>query len=357
MRKAASAMPGKGHNIIVVGAAAGGLDALDKLISQLPRKFPASIFTVQHMAPYNSGEPLVRRLRRHKGLDIRLARNGDHFTSGRVYIAPADHHLLLKSDRVLVTKGARENRNRPAVDPLFRSAAVAHGARVVGVVLTGLLDDGTAGLMAIKKCGGVTVVQDPRDAAYSEMPQSALDHVDVDYCVPIAEMGALLATLTSSRRGKSKATPADVRTEASIAERVESDVAQVNRLGTQVPYNCPDCGGVLWKMDADGNRYRCHTGHSFTTTALLAGQSEKIEEMLWISLRMFEERKNLLNSMVKAAGRPNLKRSARQRAKQTQGYIDRIRGMLLAPGPHDADDTLTQVKAVMAEPRRARSAR
>ena len=219
---------------------------------------------------------------------------------------------------MLVTKGARENRHRPAIDPLFRSAAVAHGARVIGVVLTGMLDDGTAGLMAIKRCGGVTVVQDPRDAAYSGMPVNALNNVDVDFCVAVAEMGPLLTRLVSQLHRKSKGVPLDIRTEAVIAERVLSDVSQVNGLGDQVPYNCPGCGGVLWEMDTPGEkRYRCHTGHSYTGPALLASQSEKIEEMLWISLRMFEERKNLLTSMAKAS-----RRSARQKRASSAGQGD-----------------------------------
>ena len=179
-----------------------------------------------------------------------------------------------------------------------------------------------AGLIAIKRCGGVTVVQDPKDAAYSAMPQSALDNLDVDFCVPLAEMGQLLATLVSKPHGKTKPIPVDVRTEAAIAERVLSDVEQVNGLGRQVPYNCPNCGGVLWQMDnPTAKRYRCHTGHSFTGPTLLASQSEKIEEMLWIALRMFEERKNLLKSMGQAAAHPMLKQSSRQRLRETEGYI------------------------------------
>lgn len=350
-------MQRKRTRIVVIGTSAGGLEALDQLIGQLPQKFTAPIFIVQHMTLYNSGQPLVRRLLRHRAFDVRLARNGERFAAGRIYIAPPDHHLLLKRDRMLVTRGARENRNRPGIDPLFRSAAVAHRALVVGVILTGLLDDGTAGLRAIKRCGGVTVVQDPNDAAYGGMPQSALDNVAVDYCVPIAEMGALLTTLVARRPGKSRPAPADVQVEARIAERVMSDIGQLNGLGVQVPYNCPNCGGVLWKLDTDGNRYRCHTGHSFTADALLAGQSEKIEEMLWISLRMFEERKNLLNSMLKTPGHSSRQGSTRQRAKEAQVYIDRIRAMLLGPGPHDAADTLTHVKGLMAEPQKARSTR
>ena len=351
-------MPPRGRNIIVVGASAGGLEALDQLVGQLPAQLAASIFVVQHMAPHNSGEPLLRRLSRHTAFRPKLAENGDRFRAGRIYIAPPDSHLLVKATKVLVTKGARENRHRPGIDPLFRSAAVAHGARVIGIVLTGMLDDGTAGLIAIKRCGGVAVVQDPRDAAYSGMPFSALDNANVDFCVPLAEMGLLLTTLVSQRHRKSKAVPSDIRTEALIAERVVSDVSQVNGLGDQVPYNCPGCGGVLWEMDTPGQkRYRCHTGHSYSGAALLASQSEKIEEMLWISLRMFEERKNLLVSMTRSARTAALKSSTRRRVNETQGYIDRIRGMLLKPGATDPADALTHVKAVMAEPRRARSSR
>jgi two-component system chemotaxis response regulator CheB len=351
-------MRSKARHIIVVGAGEGGLETLDALIGQLPTGLVAAILIVQHLTPDNSGEALTRRLGRHKAFDAKLASEGERLTPGRIYIAPPDNHLLLKADRVLVRKGARENRNRPGVDPLFRSAAVAYGSRVIGVVLTGLQDDGAAGLIAVKRCGGVTVVQDPKDAAYSAMPQNALDRVDVDYCVPIAEMGQLLATLVAKPPGKTKHVPSDIRTEAKIAERVLSDVAQVEGLGAQVPYNCPNCGGVLWEMDLpDTKRYRCHTGHSFTAPALLSSQSEKIEEMLWISLRMFEERKNLLNSMGKTAVGRTLKNANRQSVKQTQGYIERVRSMLLRPESQSAEDTLTRVKGEMAEPRRAKSTR
>jgi two-component system chemotaxis response regulator CheB len=180
----------------------------------------------------------------------------------------------------------------------------------------------------------------------------------VDYCVTLAEMGPLLTTLVWQRHGKSKAVPEDVRTEAVIAERVLSDISQVNSLGEQVPYNCPGCGGVLWKIDGPGEkRYRCHTGHSYTGLALLASQSEKIEEMLWISLRMFEERKNLLTSMTQDSANAGVRRKNRQQARETQGYIDRIRAMLLDPRSDRPEDTLTHVRALMAEPRKSKSTR
>jgi len=324
-------MSSKGRNIIVIGTSAGGLDALDELVGELAADIPASIFIVQHMAPENTAEALLHRLGRHRAFDCRLARDGETFESGRIYIAPADYHLLVKEKTLLVTKGARENRYRPAIDPLFRSAAVTHGSRVIGVVLTGMLDDGTAGLVAIKKCGGIAIVQDPKDAAYPDMPENALNNLKVDHCVPLAGMGALLEKLTREAPGKSKPIPQDVRTEAEIAERVLSDIAQVNTLGNQAPYNCPNCGGVLWEMKNPGlRRFRCHTGHSFTTTALLAGQSEKIEESLWVSLRMLEERRNLLNNMGQKETRASGKRSYADRAKETAVHIERIRDMLLA---------------------------
>jgi two-component system, chemotaxis family, protein-glutamate methylesterase/glutaminase len=319
------------HRIIVIGTSAGGLEALAALSGRLTQRLSASIFIVQHMAPENTGEALLHRLSENRAFACKLACDGESIAMGTIYIAPPDHHLLVKEKTVLVTKGARENRFRPGIDPLFRSAAVAHGPDVIGLVLTGMLDDGTAGLIAIKKCGGVAIVQDPSDAAYPAMPQSALDNLDVDYCVPIAKMGALLEQLVRAPAGKRRPIPKDVRTEAEIAERVLSDVAQVNGLGGQVPYNCPNCGGVLWEMDnSNAKRYRCHTGHSFTVSALLASQSEKIEETLWVSLRMLEERKNLLTSTGQRESREKAKSVYAERIKETETHIERIREMLLA---------------------------
>jgi len=218
------------------------------------------------------------------------------------------------------------------IDPLFRSAAAAHGAHVIGVVLTGMLDDGTAGLIAIKKCGGLTIVQDPQNAAYPDMPQSAINNAVVDYCIPTTEMGPLLNKLTKELiEQRNLSTPKDIKIEAKIAERVLSNVNETNALSNQVPYNCPNCGGVLWEMKAtDITRYRCHTGHSFTSSALLISQNEKIEETLWISLRMFEERKNLLNNMSHKADQIKTKNYYLKRAKESEVHIERIRAMLLS---------------------------
>jgi two-component system, chemotaxis family, protein-glutamate methylesterase/glutaminase len=321
-----------GHHIIAIGTSAGGMEALTCLVRQFPPDIRATIFIVQHLAPQATAETLLHRLQAYTKIPCKVARHQEQFQPGTIYIGPSDFHLLIKRNRMLVTKGARENRYRPAIDPLFRSAAVVYGPRVIGVVLTGLLDDGTAGLQAIKQCGGVAVVQDPKDAAYPDMPQSALSNVEVDHCVPLDEMGLLLKTLITRRHAKRTIIPQDVRTEALIAERVLSDVAQVNGLGTHVPYNCPNCGGVLWEMKARrAGRYRCHTGHSFTATALVTAQSEKIEEVLWVAMRMLEERKNLFGRILRNDNGPAMQRLYTHRLRENQSHIERIRSMLLSP--------------------------
>jgi two-component system, chemotaxis family, protein-glutamate methylesterase/glutaminase len=327
-------MSAKAHHIVVIGTSAGGLEALDTLIGKFPTDIHAPIVIVQHMAPENTGAALLHRLGRFKAFQCALANDGEKLIPGRIYIGPPDNHLLVKGDHLLVTKGARENRYRPAIDPLFRSAAVSHGPNVIAVLLTGMLDDGTAGLIAVKKCGGLTVVQDPKDATYPEMPLSAVNNLKVDYCVPIAEMAGLIEKLVGQAPSRQNSVPVEVKVEALIAERVLSDVAQVSTLGKQVPYNCPNCGGVLWEMAAsDAKRYRCHTGHSFTAPSLLTSQTERIEETLWVSLRMFEERKNLLTNMAHQETAASRKRSYTEQAKATEIHIERIRAMLKAAPP------------------------
>jgi two-component system chemotaxis response regulator CheB len=321
--------PQQGHSIVVVGTSAGGMEALTTLLAQLPKELPAAVFIVQHMSADSLGLELVHRLQRVGTLTCELGESGQRFEHGHVYIAPPDHHMLVKNETILVTKGARENRSRPAIDPLFRSAAVAYGSRVIGVILTGQLDDGTSGLQAVARCGGLSVVQDPKDAAYPGMAQSALGHVKVDHCVPLAAMGRLLVKLVAQPAAKQKDPPADIVLEAKIAERVLSDLAAVNALGHQVPFNCPDCGGVLWKVEDHPLRFRCHTGHAFTASELASAQSDKIQETLWISLRMFEERKNLLQTMTDPTSRL-FHSSAADRAKEADVHIGRLRAILLA---------------------------
>jgi two-component system chemotaxis response regulator CheB len=329
----------KTARIVVAGASAGGLDALVALIKQLPEDFPAPVLVVMHISPDATGDVLLNALNTAGRLTCVHAMHGEPVEPGYVYLAPSDHHLMIGETGLLhVTKGAPENRARPGIDPLFRSAAVAFGNRVTGIILTGYLDDGTAGLIAIRRCGGTCIVQDPKDAQYPDMPKNALNQVKPDYCVPVAEMGGILMLLMATEPGKQKAIPEDIRREAKIAERVLSDLASVNSLGKQVPFNCPGCGGVLWKMDKGPLvRYRCHTGHAYTTASLLAAQNEKIEETMWIALRMFEERKNLLTTVSKEQ-KGATSRLAGERAKLSQVHIDRIRAILLADDKATSSD-------------------
>jgi two-component system chemotaxis response regulator CheB len=185
----------QGHDIIVIGASVGGIQALSSLVSQLPADLASAVFVVLHLA---SDVPSVldEILDRKGPLKAVKAIDGEAIHHGCIYVAPPDHHLLVKRDHVRVVRGPKENRWRPAVDPLFRSAAVAYGPRVVGVVLSGYLDDGTAGMLAVKRCGGVTMVQSPDEAISANMPQSVLDHMEVDYCIPIADMSRILQQLT-----------------------------------------------------------------------------------------------------------------------------------------------------------------
>lgn len=315
--------------VVVVGASAGGAEALTGLVAQLSADFPAPVFIVNHMAAETTGKALVGALNQAGSVECSHARDGESFQRAHVYLAPSDQHLLLVRGKMLVTKGARENRYRPAIDPLFRSAAVAYGKGVIGIILTGYLDDGTSGMKAIRRCGGTCIVQDPADAAYPDMPQSVIRHVGADYCVPLAQMGVLLSKLAAREVGASKKPPADLVIEARIAERVVSDLQSVEALGTQVPFNCPDCGGVLWQMKHGGPlRYRCHTGHAFSSAALLAQQGERIEETLWVALRMFEERQNLISTM--GSSQEDLPSSVLERIAESQVHIDRIRAMLKA---------------------------
>ncbi|WP_428232779.1 chemotaxis protein CheB [Flavobacterium sp.] len=334
------AIPEKNNFIIVVGTSAGGMKALIKLVEQLPKDFPAPLLIVQHISADATGNALLNVLNEKGKLKCVHAKEGNKIESGHIYFAPSDHHLMIeKNGTLLVTKGAQENRSRPAIDPLFRSAAASFGNRTIGILLTGYLDDGTAGLIAIQRCGGISIVQDPADADYPDMPKNALNQMKPDYCIPIAEMGSVLSTLMRRKPKKQRAIPEGIVKEVKIAQRVLSDLPSVNSLGEQVPFNCPGCGGVLWKMNkGPGLRYRCHTGHAYTAASLLAEQTKKIEETMWTALRMFEERKNLLTTIANDQ-KGSIAASAKERAAMSQVHIDRIRSILLADDKSSISDS------------------
>ena len=286
-------------DIVVVGASAGGMGALEKLVAGLPPDLSAAVFVVWHLSPgVKSVLPAV--LNKAGPLQAVHPKDGDPIKPGRIYVAPNDHHLLVERGYVRVAKGPKENRFRPAVDPLFRSAAYIYSTRVIGVVLSGALDDGTAGLWAIKLRGGTAVVQDPDDAMHRSMPLNALDNVDVDYKLPVAQMGALLGRITREQAAPEPLLPAEERermdAEVKIARELDPRVEGVLEYGQLSPFTCPDCHGVL-TMFRDGNiiRFRCHTGHAVSSATMLESSTAQVEERLMDAMRALDETIMLLN--------------------------------------------------------------
>jgi two-component system chemotaxis response regulator CheB len=277
--------PSHNHDIIVIGASAGGLQPLRQLMKGFPADLRAAVFVVLHIG---ASSHLAQILDRSGALPVRRAGQGDRI---RVYVAAPGRHLLLHDQHLLLRRGPRENMARPAIDPLFRSAACSFGGRVIGVVLSGALNDGAAGLLAIKRCGGIAVVQDPDDAAVPEMSQSALGRVEVDHRVPIAEMSGLLVKLVGEPAGKTPEIPVEIRLEAAIAAQEHGEMVNEDRLGRPSRFSCPECHGALWEIaDANMLRFRCRVGHAFTAQAMLAAHNDEIDRLLWILLRSHEER-------------------------------------------------------------------
>ena len=321
-----------GRDIFVIGASAGGVEALTRLVVQFPKDLEAAVFIVQHIAP-TATSYLAQILNRASPLPATQAQDGEKFELGHIYIAPPDHHLLIKPGYMHVFHGLRENRVRPSVDPLFRSAAVAYGARVVGVLLTGMQSDGTVGLLAVKRCGGIAMVQDPTDALYPDMPRHALEDVAVDYCLPVSKMGAVLYRLTQEPPLTTLPIPHNLLVEEDIVEHPNDSTARVDELGTLVPLICPDCGGPLWELRDDNLvRYRCRLGHALTEESLLEGQSEVLEQALWAAVHTMEERMRILTTLANGRREHGQKRVAQlydKRAEELKGHTQELRRMLL----------------------------
>jgi two-component system chemotaxis response regulator CheB len=292
-----------GHDIIVIGASSGGVEALATLVGGWPDDLPAAVFVVLHVPP-TATSMLPRILERHGPLPARHARDGEPIREGTILVAPPDRHLLVLRDRVRVIRGPRENRHRPAVDPLFRSAAYAYGPRVIGGVLSGALDDGAAGLRAIKRRGGLTVVQEPAEALFPGMPESALAHVAVDHCLPAAELGPLLARLAREPAPEEGAFPVPRDLELEVQRTARGwrrpDTGEpVEPPGNLTPLSCPECGGPIWEQrDGDLVRFRCQTGHAFTAESMLDGQADAVEEALWAALNTLQENVRLSRSLA-----------------------------------------------------------
>lgn len=318
------------RDIVVVGASAGGIPTLKELVALLPADFPAAIFIVQHLSP-DVRSYLAEILQRSGPLPVTFAEDNDEIRTGRIYVAPPDEHLLVEPDRMRVVRGPRENRHRPSIDVLFRSAAWAFGPRVVGVVLTGYLDDGTAGLWAIKGCGGITVVQDAADALHHDMPVNAARAIEVDHSLPVAEIAPLLVRLAGQPVAAQSigARPAGIKTEIGFA-KMDRDISDMNSLGALSVFTCPTCHGALWEIEGDVLRYRCHTGHAFSRDSLIDEQSVAVEDALYSAMRAVEEKAAALRRLSERhSGRSEaLKRDYEAKAVNLDETARILRSML-----------------------------
>lgn len=315
-----------GHDIIVVGASTGGVEALAELVSGLPADLPAALFVVLHIpAQATSALPVI--LERASPLRAAHAVDGELIRQGRIYVAPPDLHLLVERGRVRLVRGPKENRCRPAVDPLFRSAARAYGPRVIGVILTGALNDGTAGLLAIKRRGGIAVVQDPADAFFPSMPASALEYVKVDHCAPLAQIAPLLTRLAHEPAEQEGAYPLseDMEIESRLQEMDKETLESVPRPGKISTFTCPECKGPLWELrDGELLRFRCRSGHAFTAESMIDGQSEAVEDALWVAFNILQESAQMSRRMADEAHLRNRQYAAAHFEQMFSDKMERV---------------------------------
>ena len=344
-----------GHEIIVIGASAGGVEAVRELVASLPSGLPAAIFIVIHIPPHTTSfmpEIINRVQKQHNGRSLRAVhpQNGELIQHGRIYIAPPDYHMLIKPGYISLVQGPHENGTRPAVDPLFRTAAKAYKRRVVGVVLTGMLDDGTAGLIDVKELGGVAVVQDPNDAQYEGMPKSAIQQVDADYILPLSSIAPVLVRLAHEpaiEEGEKLMTDdRELEIEPDIIE-LDGAALRLSSPGTNTNITCPDCGGVLSQLhERDLLQFRCQIGHAWSVSSLQAEHFKQVEQALWEAIRTLEERAKLMHQMAKNADSKNRSFSAKryqmlgQEAEQRSDMLRQVlfQGQLPALNSPDGTD-------------------
>lgn len=343
-----------GQRIIVMGASTGGFEAYKTIIKNLPPDFNASIFIVWHMSPNIRGV-LPAVLNNINIIYAAHAFDKEPIEPNRIYIAPPDHHLLVEEGRVRITHGPKENRFRPAVDPLFRSAAYAYGNRVIGVILSGALDDGTAGLWRVKYNGGIAIVQDPNDAEVSAMPENALREVNVDFAVPVAEIPGLLVELSKEKITANAKVMKDEKTKIEIDIAAEKNAFEEGSLdlGELSPFTCPECHGVLTKI-IEGNlaRFRCHTGHAFSADTLMATLTEKIEESMYSAIRGMDEIILLLNHIgdhYAEANNPKLAAVYFKKAREAEERSNLIRKTVLRHEQLSNDKLLEEAKEMEEE--------
>jgi two-component system, chemotaxis family, protein-glutamate methylesterase/glutaminase len=343
-----------GYSIIVLGFSAGGVEAVARLVEGLPANLPAAILVVHHF-PATSVSALPSILSRAGLLPALHPEHDERIEPGHIYIAPPGQHMLVAGDRIRLTRGPRENGHRPAIDPLFRTAARSFGSRVIATLLSGSLDDGVVGLMAVKRHRGITIVQDPDEALYDAMPRSALERVEVDHVLPVKEIAQLLTRLTREPVAQLEGTPAMLPEELEPRDPAEAGTAAVEEgplPGPPTALSCPDCGGALWES-VNGHlvRYRCHVGHAYTADSMVGAQAAVVEAAMWTAVRALQEKAELSRRLAERSERRGLDRLAaryRSAVEKAERGSEAIRQLLLSgtaepPVTHPASEPEEEV--------------
>lgn len=328
--------------LIVMAASAGGVRTLEKVVAELPADLGVPVLVVLHVSPHHKSL-LPEILARAGALDASEAVDGEPLRPGHIHVAVPDYHLLVTADRVRVTHGPKENHFRPAADVLFRSAAYHFGARAIGVVLSGALADGSAGLYSIKRLGGLAIIQDPDEASYKSMPLAALTSVAIDYALPAREIGEILRVLVREPAGNAPMGTAEYRqslkAELEIAAGMPALERHIATHHSASPYSCPDCNGVLFRVpEGASDRFRCHTGHAFSADALLNQFGDHIEDTVGEALKAVQETIILLNESVTratASGHLALAQSLGARMQALTERLTLLRELTLQPARSD----------------------
>lgn len=328
----------RGHDIVVVGTSAGGVAALQQIFSGLPRDFPAAIFVVMHLTPHLPSF-LSQVVVKAGQLPATAVDRTMKFRPGRIYVAPPDHHLILTRTEVRINRGPRENWHRPSIDVLFRSAANALGPRVVGVVLTGFLDDGSAGMSAIRGEGGITIVQDPADAMFPDMPLNALQAVKVDHCVPLSQIAPTLIKVVEAPRGGARpgeVVSEEVAIETAIAKVSMNGREALEKIGKPSTFTCPECQGPLWELrNGELLRFRCQVGHAYSAESMLTAQQDVVERALWVALGAIQSRVALWERISEGMQSPHLRELAgfyRSKKEEAERDLEALRVILTRDG-------------------------
>lgn len=320
---------------MVVGASAGGVEALVAFVANLPVTTRHAVCVVLHVSPAGTSA-MPHILGRAARLPVHGPADGDPLLGGHIYVAPPDHHLELEQGRIRLSQAPRENGHRPAIDVTMRSAVASYDSNVIGFVLSGSRDDGTAGLLAIKRAGGAAVVQDPEEALYDGMPRSAMEHVDVDAVLPLRDMAGWL----EKHRPTEPPSPGGAKKMDQPQGPHVADPPRDDASGTR--FTCPDCGGVLFEQDEDGlARFRCSVGHAFSIESLSSGQAAQLEGALWTAVRALEDRAELLHKMIHNArrrGAARLAKSLRAQADDLETRAAVIRDAIEAARPVAEED-------------------